>query len=63
MAMVSKEEFLHLFDRFVFLICQHDVKQRIVDVVNHKHMDMHVAVAITTAIQEEIFSEMGIGEL
>ncbi|WMV17725.1 hypothetical protein MTR67_011110 [Solanum verrucosum] len=24
MAMVSKEEFLHLFDRFVFLICQHD---------------------------------------
>ncbi|KAH0689054.1 hypothetical protein KY289_016412 [Solanum tuberosum] len=38
MAMVSKEEFLHLFDRFVFLICQHDVKQRIVDVVNHKHI-------------------------
>ncbi|KAL3372933.1 hypothetical protein AABB24_005122 [Solanum stoloniferum] len=56
MRMVSKEEFLHLFDRFALLICQPDVKQRIVDAVNHKQE----AVAITTAIQEEIFSEIGI---
>ncbi|KAG5614740.1 hypothetical protein H5410_014564 [Solanum commersonii] len=58
MRMVSKEEFLHLFDRFALLICQPDVKQRIVDAVNHKQE----AVAITTAIQEEIFSEIGIVE-
>ncbi|KAK6793613.1 hypothetical protein RDI58_007066 [Solanum bulbocastanum] len=56
MRMVSKEEFVHLFDRFALLICQPDVKQRIVDAVNHKQD----AVAITTAIQEEIFSEIGI---
>ncbi|XP_049394865.1 uncharacterized protein LOC125859204 [Solanum stenotomum] len=44
--MVSKEEFLHLFDRFVSSFAN--------------MMDMHEAVAITTGIQEEIFSKMEI---
>ncbi|XP_060187716.1 uncharacterized protein LOC132616943 [Lycium barbarum] len=55
--MLSKEELLHLFDRFAFLTSHPDVKKRIADAVTHKQQE---AVAVTTAIQEEIFSEMGI---
>ncbi|XP_009597101.1 uncharacterized protein LOC107774124 [Nicotiana tabacum] len=54
--MLSKEQLLHLFDRFAFLTSQPDVKKRIADAVS----DKQEAVAVTTAIQEEIFSEMGI---
>ncbi|KAI5341415.1 hypothetical protein L3X38_020689 [Prunus dulcis] len=54
--MLSREQLLHLFDRFSFLTSQPDVKKRIADGVE----DKQEAVAITTAIQEEIFLEMGI---
>ncbi|XP_019238793.1 PREDICTED: LOW QUALITY PROTEIN: uncharacterized protein LOC109218853 [Nicotiana attenuata] len=54
--MLSKEQLLHLFDRFAFLTSQPDVKKRIADAVS----DKQEAVAVTTAIQEEILSEMGI---
>ncbi|CAL9014841.1 unnamed protein product [Prunus brigantina] len=54
--MLSREQLLHLFDRFSFLTSQLDVKKRIADGVE----DKQEAVAITTAIQEEIFLEMGI---
>ncbi|CAA3013580.1 Hypothetical predicted protein [Olea europaea subsp. europaea] len=55
-GMLSKEQLLHLFDRFAFLTSQPDVKKRIADAVN----DKQEAVAVTTAIQEEIFQEMGV---
>ncbi|CAI9780591.1 unnamed protein product [Fraxinus pennsylvanica] len=55
-GMLSKEQLLHLFDRFAFLTSQPDVKKRIADAVNEKQE----AVAVTTAIQEEIFQEMGV---
>ncbi|KAD3641154.1 hypothetical protein E3N88_30378 [Mikania micrantha] len=54
--MLSREELLHLFDRFSALITQPDVKNRIADAVN----DNQEAVAVTTAIQEEILKEMGV---
>ncbi|KAD2073963.1 hypothetical protein E3N88_41907 [Mikania micrantha] len=54
--MLSREELLHLFDRFSVLISQPDVKKRIADAVN----DNQEAVAVTTAIQEEILKEMGV---
>ncbi|KAF7801708.1 plant/MOJ10-14 protein [Senna tora] len=55
-GMLSREQLLHLFDRFSFLTSQPDVKKRIADAVK----DKQEAVAVTTAIQEEIFLEMGI---
>ncbi|XP_031378251.1 uncharacterized protein LOC116193650 [Punica granatum] len=54
-GMLSKEQLLHLFDRFSFLTSLPDVKKRIADAVQ----DKQEAVAVTTAIQEEIFQEMG----
>ncbi|KAI7736171.1 hypothetical protein M8C21_015648 [Ambrosia artemisiifolia] len=54
--MLSREELLHLFDRFSTLTSQTDVKKRIADAVN----DNQEAVAVTTAIQEEILKEMGV---
>ncbi|KAF2316395.1 hypothetical protein GH714_041736 [Hevea brasiliensis] len=55
-GMLSKEQLLLLFDRFSQLTSQPDVKKRIKDGVN----DKQEAVAVTTAIQEAIFLEMGI---
>lgn len=55
-GMLSREQLLHLFDRFSFLTSQPDVKKRISDAVN----DKQEAVAVTTAIQEEILLEMGV---
>ncbi|XAR58278.1 hypothetical protein NMG60_11026713 [Bertholletia excelsa] len=55
-GMLSREQLLHLFDRFSFLTSQQDVKKRIADAVE----DKQEAVAVTTAIQEEIFLEMGV---
>ncbi|KAL2552574.1 hypothetical protein Fot_06193 [Forsythia ovata] len=55
-GMLTREQLLHLFDRFSFLTSQPDVKKRIADAVN----DKQEAVAVTTAIQEEIFQEMGV---
>ncbi|KAI3503569.1 hypothetical protein L1887_32015 [Cichorium endivia] len=54
--MLSREQLLHLFDRFSTLTSQPDVKKRIADAVN----DNQEAVAVTTAIQEEILKEMGV---
>lgn len=55
-GMLSREQLLYLFDRFAYLTSQSDVKKRIADAV----MDKQEAVAVTTAIQEEIFLEMGV---
>lgn len=55
-GMLSREQLLYLFDRFASLTSQPDVKRRIADAV----MDQQEAVAVTTAIQEEIFFEMGV---
>ncbi|GAB4847993.1 hypothetical protein Ancab_002654 [Ancistrocladus abbreviatus] len=55
-GMLSREQLLYLFDRFAYLTSQSDVRKRIADAVN----DKQEAVAVTTAIQEEIFLEMGI---
>ncbi|CAL5325594.1 hypothetical protein CsSME_00004908 [Camellia sinensis var. sinensis] len=55
-GMLSKNQLLHLFDRFAFLTSQPEVKKRIADAVD----DKQEAVAVTTAIQEEIFLEMGV---
>ncbi|PKA55531.1 hypothetical protein AXF42_Ash006733 [Apostasia shenzhenica] len=55
-GMLSREQLLRLFSRFSFLTSQADVKKRIMDAVR----DKQEAVAITTAIQEEILLEMGI---
>ncbi|XVF60027.1 hypothetical protein PTKIN_Ptkin08bG0009800 [Pterospermum kingtungense] len=54
--MLSREQLVYLFNRFSLLISQPDVKKRIVDAVN----DKQEPVAVTTAIQEEIFLEMGV---
>ncbi|XP_059669967.1 uncharacterized protein LOC132315644 [Cornus florida] len=56
-GMLSREQLLHLFDRFSFLTSQPDVKDRIADAVLNENQE---AVAVTTAIQEEIFLEMGV---
>lgn len=55
-GMLSREQLLYLFDRFAYLTSLPDVKQRIADAVT----DKQEAVAVTTAIQEEIFLEMGV---
>ncbi|KAL6994482.1 hypothetical protein U1Q18_012586 [Sarracenia purpurea var. burkii] len=55
-GMLSKDQLLHLFDRFSFLTSQPEVKKRIADAVD----DKQEAVAVTTRIQEEIFLEMGV---
>ncbi|CAL0323275.1 unnamed protein product [Lupinus luteus] len=55
-GMVSREQLLYLFHRFTFLTSQSDVKKRISDAVE----DNQEAVAVTTAIQEEILMEMGV---
>ncbi|KAI4387912.1 hypothetical protein MLD38_000298 [Melastoma candidum] len=54
--MLTREQLLFFFDRFSSLTSQPDVKKRIADGVQ----DKQEAVAVTTAIQEEIFREMGI---
>lgn len=55
-TMLSRDQLLHLFNRFSFVTSQPDVKRRISDAVQ----DNQEAVAVTTAIQEEIFLEMGV---
>ncbi|XP_078447257.1 plant/protein [Wolffia australiana] len=55
-GMLSREQLNQLFDRFAFLTSQPDVKKRIKEAVD----DNQEAVAVTTAIQEEILTEMGI---
>ncbi|XP_039124930.1 uncharacterized protein LOC120261212 [Dioscorea cayenensis subsp. rotundata] len=55
-GMLSKDQLLRLFARFSALTSQPEVKKRIRDAVK----DKQEAVAVTTAIQEEIFLEMGI---
>ncbi|XP_068667198.1 uncharacterized protein [Aristolochia californica] len=55
-GMLSKEQLIHLFKRFSYLTSQPDVKNRIADAVK----DKQEAVAITTAVQEEILLEMGV---
>ncbi|CAA6668357.1 unnamed protein product [Spirodela intermedia] len=47
--MLSRDQLIHLFDRFAFLTSQADVKRRIKQAVN----DNQEAVAVTTTIQEE----------
>ncbi|KAK1271073.1 hypothetical protein QJS04_geneDACA012618 [Acorus gramineus] len=70
-AMLSRDQLLRLFKRFDFLTSQPDVKKRIADAVNDKQNALFIekcvfivlvqeAVAVTTAIQEEILLEMGI---
>ncbi|WCJ27460.1 hypothetical protein M5689_009203 [Euphorbia peplus] len=54
--MLTAEQLLYLFDRFSQLTCQSEVKKRIADAVN----DEQEPVAVTTAIQEGIFLEMGV---
>ncbi|KAJ4775909.1 plant/protein [Rhynchospora pubera] len=54
--MLSREQLLHLFSRFSFLVSLPDAKKRILDAVR----DKQEAIAVTTAIQEEILLEMGI---
>ncbi|XP_052195251.1 uncharacterized protein LOC127803214 [Diospyros lotus] len=55
-GMLSRDQLLHLFRRFSFLTSQPEVKKRIADAVD----DKQEPVAVTTAIQEEIFLEMGV---
>ncbi|KAI8541303.1 hypothetical protein RHMOL_Rhmol08G0051500 [Rhododendron molle] len=55
-GMLSRDQLLHLFDRFSFLTSQPEVKKRIADAVD----DKQEAVAVTTELQEEIFLEMGV---
>ncbi|KAI3457829.1 hypothetical protein Pfo_014492 [Paulownia fortunei] len=55
-GMLSRDQLLYLFNRFASLTTRPEVKKRIADAVN----DKQEAVAVTTAIQEEIFSEMGV---
>ncbi|RDX85027.1 hypothetical protein CR513_33846 [Mucuna pruriens] len=70
-GMLTREQLLYLFDRFIFLTSQPDAKKRIAEAVQDKqsvyktfHLefltDEQEAVAVTTAIQEEIFLEMGV---
>lgn len=55
-GMLSREQLLYLFDRFDSLTSLPDVKNRIADAVK----DQQEPVSVTTAIQEEIFLEMGV---
>ncbi|KAL8538442.1 hypothetical protein ACS0TY_000442 [Phlomoides rotata] len=55
-GMLSRDQLVYLFDRFSFLTSQPEVKKRIADAVN----DKQEAVAVTTTIQGEIFTEMGV---
>ncbi|XWS30512.1 hypothetical protein CRYUN_Cryun24cG0123900 [Craigia yunnanensis] len=55
-GMLSREQLVYLFDRFSVLVSQPYVKKRIIEAVN----DKQEPVAVTTAVQEEIFLEMGI---
>ncbi|XP_021713799.1 uncharacterized protein LOC110681931 isoform X1 [Chenopodium quinoa] len=55
-GMLSRDQLLYLFDRFDYLTSLPDVKKRIAEAV----LDNQEAVAVTTAIQEEIFLEMGV---
>ncbi|CAL5191516.1 unnamed protein product [Lathyrus oleraceus] len=55
-GMLTREQLFHLFERFTILTTQSDVKKRIIDAV----LDKQEAVAVTTALQEEIFLEMGV---
>ncbi|KAG4940452.1 hypothetical protein JHK87_044323 [Glycine soja] len=55
-GMLTREQLFHLFDRFIFLTSKPDVKKRVAEAVQ----DKQEAVAVTTAIQEEIFLEMGV---
>ncbi|XP_058103178.1 uncharacterized protein LOC131246785 [Magnolia sinica] len=55
-GILSKEQLIYLFNRFSYLTSQPDVKKRIADAVR----DKQEAVAVTTAIQEEILLEMGV---
>ncbi|CAN0924693.1 hypothetical protein LINGRAHAP2_LOCUS34334 [Linum grandiflorum] len=55
-GMLSREQLLYLFNRFSELTAQPDVKRRIADAVEEKQE----AVAVTTALQEGIFLEMGV---
>ncbi|KAF5735824.1 hypothetical protein HS088_TW15G01340 [Tripterygium wilfordii] len=55
-GMLSREQLLQLFDRFSFITSRSDAKKRIAEALN----DKQEAVAVTTAIQEEIFLEMGV---
>ncbi|KAI4375201.1 hypothetical protein MLD38_013101 [Melastoma candidum] len=54
--MLTREQLLFLFDRFSALTSRPDVKKRIADAVH----DKQEAASVTTAIQEEIFQEIGI---
>ncbi|XP_022928187.1 uncharacterized protein LOC111435086 [Cucurbita moschata] len=56
-SMLSRDQLFHLFNRFSVIVSLSDVKKRIADAVRDDNQE---AVAVTTAIQEEIFSEMGI---
>ncbi|KAG5099087.1 hypothetical protein JHK82_044139 [Glycine max] len=58
-GMLTREQLFHLFDRFIFLTSKPDVKKRVAEAVQ----DKQEAVAVTTAIQEEIFLEMGVALL
>ncbi|KAL4336053.1 hypothetical protein GQ457_07G000500 [Hibiscus cannabinus] len=53
---LSREQLLYLFHRFSLLLSQPVFKKRIVEAVN----DKQEPVAVTTAIQEDIFLEMGV---
>ncbi|KZV47561.1 hypothetical protein F511_32225 [Dorcoceras hygrometricum] len=55
-GMLSRDQLLYLFGQFSFLTSQPEVKKRIADAVR----DKKEAVAVTTAIQEEIFLQMGV---
>ncbi|KAL2965289.1 hypothetical protein AAZX31_16G052700 [Glycine max] len=57
-GMLTREQLFHLFDRFIFLTSKPDVKKRVAEAVQISR-DKE-AVAVTTAIQEEIFLEMGV---
>ncbi|EPS60861.1 hypothetical protein M569_13941, partial [Genlisea aurea] len=60
-GMLSRDQLLHLFNRFAVLTSQPDVKKRIADAVADKRSAFFLeAVAVTTAIQEEIFSAMDV---
>ncbi|KAK9225474.1 hypothetical protein WN943_010516 [Citrus x changshan-huyou] len=66
-GMLSKEQLLHLFNRFSFLTSQPDVKKRVADAVEDKKensfsftISFFEAIAVTTEIQEELFQEMGV---
>ncbi|KAL0549585.1 hypothetical protein IC582_014070 [Cucumis melo] len=56
-SMLSRDQLFHLFSRFSQLTSLPDVKKRIADAFRDDNQE---AVAVTTAIQEEIFSEMGV---